>query len=515
MSVENLPPPVKDTPAGRVYVAHPGYAGGVSSSHRAFWVGGLAPGGGSPWAGRLTQVMTGGSLLANTFNQFWVHALNLQDQGVPIQYFAMLHDDIAPEDGWLDILLEDIRATGADLVAAVSPIKDPLGITSTAIDDPADRFNVERRLSMHEVVRLPEIFDARDCGYEDRMTLANTGCWVCDFTKPWTRHYFAEQGTHLRFTIDDRIRHDPGRPPGQRWLAEVAPEDWNFSRDVQALGGVVKITRRVKLQHYGLMPFSNQFPWGQWEYDQSFAHKFGHKPVRPDLEAPPGFAPPGAVGNDVTPGERQNTVYPDVPGWLSDREGATLRTMAAGQRVLEMGSYCGLSTIWMSLSAKSVDCVDTWDGRGTPLPGPTLEVFDANVRKYGDYKRVTVHRGLNHVVLPRLAREGRTFDVIFIDASHDEASVRNDAALALTVLAPGGSLVFHDYGSVGDIGVTHAVTALEAMLSRSGAVPHGRVLADSLYLLRPGVTFDAAQKADVFRLAAGAAASETPEEVPV
>ncbi len=39
---------------------------------------------------------------------------------------------------------------------------------------------------------------------------------------------------------------------------------------------------------------------------------------------------------------------PDVRGWLNDDEGRLLAKYAEGKRVLEVGSYCGRSTIWMA-----------------------------------------------------------------------------------------------------------------------------------------------------------------------
>jgi hypothetical protein len=309
----------------RIYCCQPGYGPGSADSHKAFWTGAVKTS--SSHRGMVTLVFGGRSLLANTFNNFWCHALNLQlnnarelwkSELLPtcdnntdgeeawyatnkrlnlkagpfdtqklaeeecdrqhdfndITHFAMLHDDVAPEDGWLDVLLEDLEAHDADMVSAVVPIKDPLGLTSTAIDDPTDRFNVERRITMDEVMRLPPVFSAADCGYPDRILLVNSGCWVCRFTEDWR--------FNVRFVIDDRIvfKGDHCRPemPAQ-YAAEVAPEDWNFSRNLASYGCKVLATRRVKLTHSGGIAYTNSEPWGGWKHDMAFEHKFGAVPI--------------------------------------------------------------------------------------------------------------------------------------------------------------------------------------------------------------------------------------------
>lgn len=261
---------------GRIYVCHPGYGGGVPASHQQFWIG--CTGKGSPLQGKLFLVSGGNSLLCSTFNSFWAKALNMQlngdEQEKEITHFAMLHDDVIPDTGWLDILVEDLESSGADLMAAVVPIKDPFGLTSTAIDDPVDECLVERRLTLNEVMGLPDIFTSSDCGYPDRALLANTGCWVCKFTDEWRYN--------IHFRITDRIKCYHEEKDGKlqyKWMAGVAPEDWNFSRDLHKMGKKVMCTKRVKLNHVGTLPFSNRMDWGELKYDTAFGHKFGNVPI--------------------------------------------------------------------------------------------------------------------------------------------------------------------------------------------------------------------------------------------
>src|SRR5215471_18433913 len=117
-----------------------------------------------------------GSLLALSFNALWCRALNLAKAG-GLDYFAMLHTDVGPNNGWLDALVAELDATGLDVLSVVVPIKDPRGVTSTALArDDGDPFGVFTRLTMQEVFRLPETFTSADVG--GRPLLVNTGCWV-------------------------------------------------------------------------------------------------------------------------------------------------------------------------------------------------------------------------------------------------------------------------------------------------------------------------------------------------
>lgn len=260
---------------GRIFTIQPAYGGGQPASHQQYWTGAIKWN--SKYQGRLDMASGGDSLLAKTFNSAWVQALNMQEAGADITHFAMLHDDIVPDTGWLEVLLEDLKTSGADLISAVVPIKDPLGLTSTAIDDPDDEFVSLRRLTMAEIMTLPDIFDNVACGYPNNALLANTGCWVCHFTRPW-RH-------KVHFTIKDKIdmvEYEEQGKKKRKFVVGVAPEDWNFSRSLYKLGCKVMCTKRVKLNHIGMMPYSNREDWGEFKYDMVLGHKFGNVPINAD-----------------------------------------------------------------------------------------------------------------------------------------------------------------------------------------------------------------------------------------
>jgi hypothetical protein len=174
----------------------------------------------------------------------------------------MQHDDVAPAAGSLDIMLEILEQTGADLVAAVNSIKDGRGLTSTALDDPLNRFTTLKRLTMAEIHApdLPDTFSAADFGWPDRAILANTGYWMADLRKPI--FCTMEDEFPLIFTMRDRIVRD-----GNHWRADFEPEDWLFSRRMHELGGKIVCTRKVVTGHVGKQVFPNNFPWGSLKTD--------------------------------------------------------------------------------------------------------------------------------------------------------------------------------------------------------------------------------------------------------
>jgi len=227
------------------------------------------------------------SALCENFNSLWGLALTTKTGKRPCSHFAMIHDDIEPRRDvfWLDVLMDEMRRTGADVMSAVSPIKDPLGKTSTAVGD-ADNAWDNRRLMIKELAapivmdesgspigksesdeperpRLPETFGIDelvewDPTLEGKCLLMNTGLWLADLSKPWVNDVCFE--TCQRLTIgDDGARHS--------WFA---PEDWLFARQLAHWGAKVMATTKVPLIHWG-----DAAPWpcpGEWgnETDEEF-----------------------------------------------------------------------------------------------------------------------------------------------------------------------------------------------------------------------------------------------------
>ena len=188
------------------------------------------------------------SLLPLAFNLLWTQALNAAKCG-ELTHFAMLHDDVCPDPGWLDVLLSELEWREADIVSAVVPMKDGRGLTSTALDVTGDEWNPYR-------LTLAEAFD-REETFTHPAILLNTGCWVCRLDRPWCRKVWFRQC--------DRTREEPDG----NLSAQTASEDWNFSRDVRACGGTrLYATRKVRLDHERA-EFTNRHPWGMWTRDET------------------------------------------------------------------------------------------------------------------------------------------------------------------------------------------------------------------------------------------------------
>lgn len=396
----------------RVMVAMPGYGNQTGGAGRGFWRSTRLP------ESQVRYEQSYGSLLAQNFNSQWCSALNERHQGNRLDYFAMIHADIEPEDWWLDTLIAELEERDLDVLGVAVPIKDQKGLTSIALaHESGDPWRIKQRLSMKEIHRLPETFTSEDVGHP---ILLNTGLWVCRLGD-WAKQ--------VHFTINDRISFDTRL---NQYVPQVEPEDWYFSRLCHELGLRIGCTRKVRLNHFGNMSFSNAYAWGD-DYDKAW----GESTVVPEVDAD-GFRFP----------------Y-DVLGWLTQEEGKELWHLAKGKRVLEIGSYCGRSTICLAQSAFAVVAVDYFDGRGTAEPRNTHSAFVENVKRYGVASKI-------ETASPDEPFAEAGFDLVFVDGAHDYESVRRDIERAVEALAPDGLIAFHDYRSAQDPGVTQAVDELLA-----------------------------------------------------
>jgi predicted O-methyltransferase YrrM len=146
---------------------------------------------------------------------------------------------------------------------------------------------------------------------------------------------------------------------------------------------------------------------------------------------------------------------PEISTSLTDAEADKLRLLAAGADVLEIGSAYGFSAIVMALAGATVAAVDPHRWLNSH------EAMTANLAAYQVSGRVDLRRGPSQTVLPQLAAEGRTFDLVWIDGDHEQAAVARDVALALPLLRPGsGILACHDHGEDTCPGVQAALDAV-------------------------------------------------------
>jgi hypothetical protein len=223
----------------RVYIGLPTYDGRVHQSAIALkktcsQVVGRAP----------TLHIESSSILTRTFNALYAAALNARADGYT--HFLMIHEDVHPlVPGWLDKMLGIMDMVGADVLSAVSPIKNVLGLTSTALELPGDVPNLVKiqRLTMREIMKEPETFTHPNI-------LVNTGLMLIDLSASWVEDVWFEFS-------DSIVKGQDGK-----FVAAGCSEDWNFSRMVRAKGGKLWATRAIPLVHRGGGEFRNDQAWG-------------------------------------------------------------------------------------------------------------------------------------------------------------------------------------------------------------------------------------------------------------
>ncbi len=201
----------------------------------------------------------GVSVLTQCFNTLWCDAMNEQQAGAGYTHVGMLHDDVAPEHYWGDLMVDEMDRLDLDFISAVVPIKNETGTTSTGVSD-VEFPGAVRRLTMHEVMELPTTFGIGNIpnlveGQELRL---NTGCWFMRFDRPWW------QGLKFR-QQDDILRHDV---TGEYMVSSLS-EDWDWTMQLLSRGCRIAATRVVPLYHERHW-FHNKSAWGTWKTDELF-----------------------------------------------------------------------------------------------------------------------------------------------------------------------------------------------------------------------------------------------------
>lgn len=245
------------TPAGgwpTIFLVMPFCSNPNMLSTRAFWTETCN-------YANVVRVINQSSILTKNFNVLWAAALNLWERG-EITHLVMLHSDAVPAPGFLNTLHEELYASGADLLSAVMAIKDMRGLSSTAISDPLTNWEPAARLTMTEIMQLPETFKIEDCGFPERVLLANTGCWIANLNSP-VFHKTNQDGTlAAHFSVRDRIPRRNGI-----WTIDCESEDWFFSRKIFENGGKVAVTRKIPILHQGGSAWPNNVAWGSSQHD--------------------------------------------------------------------------------------------------------------------------------------------------------------------------------------------------------------------------------------------------------
>ncbi len=151
-----------------------------------------------------------------------------------------------------------------------------------------------------------------------------------------------------------------------------------------------------------------------------------------------------------------------TPGWMSEGELTYLaQTASRCQSILEVGSWEGRSTIAMAENTEGVVyAVDSWTGsmdHRSELSVQVLPDFLRNTQGLSNILPVPLPSARAYAVLKKFHL---TFDMIFIDASHEFEDVKTDIQMWRNRLAPDGILCGHDYGFPEHPGVKQAVDEL-------------------------------------------------------
>jgi predicted O-methyltransferase YrrM len=157
-----------------------------------------------------------------------------------------------------------------------------------------------------------------------------------------------------------------------------------------------------------------------------------------------------------------------VNGWMLSTELEWLAANAKRRRkIVEVGSWMGRSTRALADSTPGcVYAVDTWKGsdeaehhrilKGQPEEWLFNE-FKKNLLDHITSLKVTAVNATSEAAASLFKAKGDTFDMIFIDASHDHTNVMADLAAWFPLLAPGGLFCGHDFNA-NHPGVMQSVT---------------------------------------------------------
>jgi len=161
--------------------------------------------------------------------------------------------------------------------------------------------------------------------------------------------------------------------------------------------------------------------------------------------------------------------YKDIFGWFDFEEIYDEAILEAkdGNKFLEIGCYMGKSTSYLMEKIKNsnkkidvyvIDLFDTsniFQSEQYPsLNGRNLEdIFDENMKAL-NLQPIKI-KGNSKDLFSKFDND--FFSMIFIDASHDYASVKNDMVLYYPKLKDGGIFGGHDFSYENNLGVVKAV----------------------------------------------------------
>jgi predicted O-methyltransferase YrrM len=136
------------------------------------------------------------------------------------------------------------------------------------------------------------------------------------------------------------------------------------------------------------------------------------------------------------------------------------------RNLLEIGSFEGRSACYIIEKCAAIidgvatlTCVDTWQGSVEHQSGgPVASVMSEVERRFDHNTRIALSKASNRVTLRKVKQSShdamatmiaagqlQSFDLIYIDGSHEAPDVLADAVLAFQLLRQGGIMIFDDY----------------------------------------------------------------------
>ena len=159
------------------------------------------------------------------------------------------------------------------------------------------------------------------------------------------------------------------------------------------------------------------------------------------------------------------TLLDSVKGFLDEEEGRCLYEMAltAGRMgpCLEIGSYCGKSTVYLGTACKEIDSIlfSIDHHRGSEEQQPGEEYFDPDlfdpqsgrIDTFREFRKTIAVAGIEDSVVPIVCRSelaargwATPLSLVFIDGGHASESVLADYNSWASHIINGGYLMIHD-----------------------------------------------------------------------
>lgn len=367
-----------------------------------------------------------GSSLTQNHNLGLCQAINGYRQGL-FNHLLLMHSDVQPQgEDWLTLLIEQFERAGADVMSCAIPMKNNLGLTSTALDTDPWR---PQRLTLQQIKRLPVTWTSPQL-------LVNTGLLLLNLAK------IEALNPPLCFNFQNRIE----RLPNGDWTQNFIGEDWVMSRQLHAGGLRLYVTRVLKVYHTGHQIYPSAPAWGM-SLDAdcvlpsekiSITDAWGEMSEFDSLDD-------GEIDHEDT-----------LPsGWFSPTDIQMYRRMYElvpdGGSTAEIGCYRGRSIASVADIIREkglhVSCVDTFK---LPMPidhSDRLPAFLQMIQDRGLSDHIQIFNGES--VASSKAIPDASLDLIFIDADHTYKSVRADLRAWLPKLKLNGWIGGHDYGQPG------------------------------------------------------------------